>query len=214
MVKYIIQPGDTLHFIALKFGTSVNSIMECNRLSNPHNVYPGQALNIPLLYRYMQMQGPASLPILKKNDKGPLVILMQTMLSSNDFPSIKINGIYDSYTEACVSHLQASWKMPITGNVNQATWKILLDDTVTTDTPPYDCLMIKTGVLLILSTNKPIYKACDTIDMSLVKMNLSQKSTVLNYNSGQRYDFGIAYSNGRILWRWSDDKSFTQATGD
>ncbi|HZK34759.1 MAG TPA: BsuPI-related putative proteinase inhibitor [Bacillota bacterium] len=153
------------------------------------------------------------MPTLKKGDKGPLVVLLQSMLSANGFPSLMINGFYDDYTQVCVSSLQTKWRIPVTGNAREATWRVLLDDTVTSNTPLYNCIMIRSGLLLVLTLDKPSYKLSNSIKMSLVKMNLSGKSIILNYNNGQRYDFSIAYSRGRVLWRWSDDKSFTQATG-
>lgn len=44
---YIVQPGDTLSNIANVFGTSVNSIVNVNSISNPNLIYPGEVLKIP-----------------------------------------------------------------------------------------------------------------------------------------------------------------------
>jgi LysM repeat protein len=44
---YIVQPGDTLYSIALRFGTTVLAISQANGLLNPHIIYAGQRLQIP-----------------------------------------------------------------------------------------------------------------------------------------------------------------------
>ncbi len=44
---YIVRRGDTLHLIALRFGTTVNTIASLNRLSNPNFIYVGQRLQLP-----------------------------------------------------------------------------------------------------------------------------------------------------------------------
>jgi LysM repeat protein len=44
---YIVQPGDTLYLIALRFGTSYTEIAQVNGISNPRLIYPGQRLCIP-----------------------------------------------------------------------------------------------------------------------------------------------------------------------
>lgn len=44
---YTVQAGDTLSKIALKFGVTVNSIVDANKLANPNVLYVGQKLTIP-----------------------------------------------------------------------------------------------------------------------------------------------------------------------
>lgn len=44
---YVVQSGDMLFLIALKFNTTVSAIMELNGLSNANQIYPGQTLLIP-----------------------------------------------------------------------------------------------------------------------------------------------------------------------
>lgn len=41
-VIYTVRSGDTLSHIALKFGTSVNSIVNLNNIKNPNLIFPGQ----------------------------------------------------------------------------------------------------------------------------------------------------------------------------
>ena len=45
---YVVQPGDTLTWIAMRFGTTVWAIAQANGLSNPNVIYVGQRLIIPV----------------------------------------------------------------------------------------------------------------------------------------------------------------------
>lgn len=44
---YVVQRGDTLSSIALRYGTTVAALMTANRLANPNFIYVGQRLVIP-----------------------------------------------------------------------------------------------------------------------------------------------------------------------
>jgi LysM repeat protein len=46
--SYVIQPGDTLYAISLRFGVSIQSIAVANSLVNPDLIYAGQTLIIPV----------------------------------------------------------------------------------------------------------------------------------------------------------------------
>lgn len=153
------------------------------------------------------------LPLLRRGSTGPLVTLAQSMLVRHGFYNGPINGIFDAHTEECINRFQDAWQMPSTGYVDDRVWKLLLDDTMTCKTPPYDSLMVRSGILLLLTVDKPVYRPGDIVLISLIKLNLSGTTEVFNYNTSQRYDFEAVYPDGRILWRWSDDKAFTQATG-
>lgn len=50
MVRYIVQRGDTLGTIAVKYGTSVQAIAQVNGIRNPNMIYKGQMLRIPTPY--------------------------------------------------------------------------------------------------------------------------------------------------------------------
>jgi LysM repeat protein len=44
---YVVQSGDTLYSIALRFGVTVADITAANNLSNPNLIYAGQVLWVP-----------------------------------------------------------------------------------------------------------------------------------------------------------------------
>lgn len=44
---HIVQPGETLYRIALRYGTTVERLMAINGLNNPSRIFVGQALRIP-----------------------------------------------------------------------------------------------------------------------------------------------------------------------
>ncbi len=44
---YVVQRGDSLYRIALRFGTTYSAIAVANNLANPNYIYPGQTLLIP-----------------------------------------------------------------------------------------------------------------------------------------------------------------------
>lgn len=47
ITPYVVQPGDTLSRIAVRFNTTVAAIATYNRLANPSRIFPGQLLYIP-----------------------------------------------------------------------------------------------------------------------------------------------------------------------
>lgn len=48
---YIIQPGETLNSIALKFNIPVGALLQANpQIVNPNLIFPGQIIAIPLPY--------------------------------------------------------------------------------------------------------------------------------------------------------------------
>jgi LysM repeat protein len=44
---YVVQPGDTLHSIAIRYNTTVQALVVANNLPNPNLIYVGQTLRIP-----------------------------------------------------------------------------------------------------------------------------------------------------------------------
>ena len=46
-VVHVVQPGENLYRIALRYGTDYHSLAAANGIANPHQIYVGQRLVIP-----------------------------------------------------------------------------------------------------------------------------------------------------------------------
>lgn len=46
-ILYTVRRGDTLSYLALKYNSSVSSIVKINNISNPNLIYAGQVIRIP-----------------------------------------------------------------------------------------------------------------------------------------------------------------------
>lgn len=53
----------------------------------------------------------------------------------------------------------------------------------------------------------------DSVRIVLHVTNPTNQPVVLEFSSGQRYDFAVRTAAGADVWRWSADKSFLQALG-
>lgn len=49
-IQYVVQPGDTLQNIAVRYGTTWQAIAQLNAIPNPNLIYAGQVLLIPVGY--------------------------------------------------------------------------------------------------------------------------------------------------------------------
>ena len=58
-----------------------------------------------------------------------------------------------------------------------------------------------------------VFSTDETITLQLRVENTGDRAATLNFASGQAYDFTITNSANNEVWTWSEDKSFTQATG-
>ena len=61
----------------------------------------------------------------------------------------------------------------------------------------------------ILSTDKYRYREGERVKITFRKRNLSDRTVVLRYPSGQLFDFYVSDQSGRELWRWSDTRNFS-----
>jgi hypothetical protein len=53
----------------------------------------------------------------------------------------------------------------------------------------------------------------DSVRFELHIMNVTTQPLVLEFPTAQRYDFEMRTSQGRVLWRWSDDMMHAQVLG-
>ncbi|KUO51764.1 MAG: hypothetical protein APF76_15405 [Desulfitibacter sp. BRH_c19] len=67
------------------------------------------------------------------------------------------------------------------------------------------------GLLYILSTDRMLYRRNQSVQMTLVKTNITASPISLTYPTTQRFDFFVRRGiTGRILWQWSADRVFAQ----
>lgn len=212
MIQYIVQPGDSLYTIGARFKTDVCTLMNFNRIADPCLIYPGQILGIPLHQSAAASAG--CFPAFQKNSSGPLVALLQSRLARLGFYQGPIDGTFSAAVKDSLIRFQLSRNLHPAGQADANTWRLLLDDINNpSETPPCHADMLLSGLFMVLSLDKPAYQPGEIIRMSLTKINLSGRTITMNYRTSQRYDFKITYPSGLALWRWSDDKSFTQVLG-
>jgi len=66
------------------------------------------------------------------------------------------------------------------------------------------------GILVQVKTDSSQYRYGDKIAVSLLIFNNSSSEKTLEFNTGQTYDLTMKRGD-RVVWQWSQDKSFTQA---
>ncbi|MGH7503459.1 MAG: BsuPI-related putative proteinase inhibitor [Longimicrobiales bacterium] len=64
-----------------------------------------------------------------------------------------------------------------------------------------------------MSPTLTVRVAGDTVTFLLQVSNGGTAPALLEFTSGQRYDFAVRDSAGSEVWRWSADQSFMQALG-
>lgn len=69
---YVVEPGDTLSYIAAKYGVSVDSLISANGITDPNLIYVGQRLTIP--GASSGSQPPASTPTPVPSGDGVYIV--------------------------------------------------------------------------------------------------------------------------------------------
>ena len=67
--------------------------------------------------------------------------------------------------------------------------------------------------IISVSADKQTYIPGDTIELTLELRNDSGDPLVLDFVTGQRYDFAILRTQEDTVWSWSRGKAFTQVLG-
>lgn len=66
---------------------------------------------------------------------------------------------------------------------------------------------------VVAHTDKQIYAPGERVVMTLSVTNPTESAVVLDFASGQRFDFGVSDVDGKALWTWSANKNFIAAMG-
>ena len=123
-MNYVVQPGDTLFFIAQRFNTTVSNILAANpQIVNPNLIFIGQVILIPV--------GPpipplTQCPFLRLGDRGPAVQRLQILLQTARFSPGPIDGIFGSRTQgALIAFQRSTGQIDVTGVADLETWTAL-----------------------------------------------------------------------------------------
>lgn len=210
MFKYIVQPADTLHFIALKFNIPVKELIYTNNLKDPNEVQPGQSLIIPSLPNPNSRH--SGLPQLYPGcGDDSFVVLLQSQLSKLGYYNDDVDGIFNCMTHSAVMSFQMDKGLHPSGFVDQVTWTKLFESAkISYDLPNYKARLMSPGVLIILSADRCSYNPNDVMELTLFKINLTAKPLIFTYGTSQRYDFAINNYHGQTLWKWSDGRIFSR----
>lgn len=212
MISYVVRPGDTMAAIARRFNTTVDAIMQANNLKDADILFVGQHLRIPAPGGSL---GPRDvLPVIRPGNRGLLITVIQQRLQILGYYKKPVDGIYGRGTADAVSAFQRDCGQPITGIVDEATWRALLaKEPCTTGKPCNFATTQINNLLFVLFTNKHTYKPNETIRMTLIKINTDDAEVSLDYATSQRFDFQLLGPDDTLVYQWSTDRNFTQATG-
>lgn len=91
------------------------------------------------------------------------------------------------------------------------TWYVF--DIRRINTGPVKCPegKIHGNLSISLSTDKPVYKPGEPVNLILTVRNIGSTHEILQFRSGQHFDF-VVTGNGSKVWSWSDGRVFTMAT--
>lgn len=73
--------------------------------------------------------------------------------------------------------------------------------------------MRESGFGVSMTTDRAVYTAGQPINIELRVLNRTGENVTLQFRNGQRFDFAIAESGGKEIWRWSRGRMFTMALG-
>ena len=71
---YVVQAGDTLFSIALKFNTTIEILQQLNNLSNPNSLALGQKIKIPKAGATLSAATPTGLPVTRSPDASTYTV--------------------------------------------------------------------------------------------------------------------------------------------
>lgn len=69
------------------------------------------------------------------------------------------------------------------------------------------------GLTVVVETASEAYESGQPIEVAVRAVNRTAGTLVLEFSSGQRYDFWIEDETGQTVWQWSAARSFIQVVG-
>lgn len=187
-MEYIVAEGDTLEGIAGRYNTSAERIRRLNNLHTNDDLRVGMVLVLDKVDA--GNQGRSTVPdadfdsAFNQPTEGTEIIYWPDSNWNNQRPNYPrprppyYGNIYG----------QVQFIEPQLQGVNYA-WEESGD------------------FRYILSTNKYRYREGERVEITFRKRNMSDKTVVLRYPSGQLFDFYVSDQDGRELWRWSDSRN-------
>jgi len=71
----------------------------------------------------------------------------------------------------------------------------------------------KVQAVVSVTTDRQAYTTDDVIELMLELQNNSEQPLILDFSTGQRYDFAIVRSPADTVWSWSKERMFMQMLG-
>lgn len=154
-------------------------------------------------------------PVLRSGDRGPAVRLLQTLLRDRGFYRGAIDGVFGARTERAVREFQRREGLTVTGVVTGPTWRALGVTCQQVPTPPTGtpiATAVGRGIRHILFTDKRVYNRGENVKITLLKTNITDEEINLRYRTSQIVEITATSGAGRVVWRFSTGRQFTQAT--
>jgi murein DD-endopeptidase MepM/ murein hydrolase activator NlpD len=152
--QYIVQSGDTLGLIALRFGTSVDELIRANNITNPNSIGAGSKLIIPSLQgvngvlttdtvqfgnnlRTLNLSNNLPADLLIKLNRitspseiyaGSTLIVPQKGNNTQIQPVSTLNNS-DTLLEESITTQQNQWTIILSNNLN-GSWDTVLGETI------------------------------------------------------------------------------------
>jgi len=123
-MRYVVQPGDTLFLISVRFNTTVNDILAANpQIVDPNVIFVGQVIFIP---SGTAIPPETQCPYLLLGDRGNQVRRLQILLQAALFNPGPIDGIFGPRTHSALINFQRSTgQIEVTGVADLETWTAL-----------------------------------------------------------------------------------------
>jgi len=152
-------------------------------------------------------------PLLRLGSSGPAVRLLQRLLQERGFYRGPIDGVYGTRTQRAVRQFQRSQGLPVTGIADHATWHALGVQCEDEPAPPSGAPIatgVGRGLRHILFANKRVYSRGETVQITLIKTNITNEEVTLRYRTSQIVEITVRGAAGNVVWRLSDNRQFAQ----